>query len=1563
MLPWNRQCSGAPTACRRKITPLDDRCNFCALLGEASETPLFRHKRAWHVRVCGRNGDQGSKKMGRGRRGLHAQLTSTTALILLSTIVTHPTHANDLPSGASVAAGQVSIGSTGSAMTVHQGSENAIVNWNSFSIGRDSSVEFVQPSGSSAILNRVTGTTGSSISGSLKANGQVYLINPNGIAITPSGTVSVGGGFVASTLDMTDEDFLAGKPRFSGNGASKAVTNAGTVRIGRGGYAALIGGTVSNDGLIEVETGKIGLGSGEQATLDLSGDGFLQVAVPTGKSGDEPLIQNRGKISASGGQVVISAATAQNAARHAINLSGSVEANSMSGSRGKIVIGGGGGGAVTISGKVKATTKQGKGGNVTVTGKTISLDKATIDASGSTGGGTILIGGARQGSGTVQTAATTMVDADTTIKADATTDGRGGDIVIWSDLLTGFSGAISAKGAGSGAGGEVEVSGKAKLAYQGSVDLTASSGQFGNLLLDPYNITIANAIAHNSSGLSATGNDSIISTDTLVNALRTANVMITTGSAGSAGSQDGDITVADPLSWTSSTNLMLSAYRNIAINANVTGGNQSSLTLRADNSGQGVGTVSFANGVKVSTPGGMSIFYNPTGKDSSTVNGTSYTNPTDYALFAADRTTINPYMLVNTVFDLQNMQNNLNGTYALGRDIDASSTAQWNGGDGFKPIGANSNGFQGQLNGLGFRIDGLTVDTASYNGIAGGLFNSLGENSIVTDLGITNASIKASSSAGILAAIALGDISRVYTSGSVSGHFSSVGGLIGYYLGDGASSSITQSYSTANVFGFSGAAAGGLVGELEGVVSYSYATGATSGNSAGGLVGSFHFGNISNSFAAGSVNGAVTGGLVSHQGLGFTFNSYWDRQTTGQTTSAGSTSGGVNTDEFRSRFLLNGGAWGLSNSNPYPMLLGVAGVVGVSQHGTYGDTPTTVYQTGGRGDYRISGQGGLTNTTSAGSYNQIGIGGISGTTAHGASLQLVDLGGFIAQRNLRISADNMARVYGDTNPSLTYGVDGLVNGDTISGSLATTANTASGVGTYDITKGTLTLANSSNYWMSFRPGQLTVTPRPISVTVDNITRTYGDANPRLTYSANGLVNGDTITGSLATAATITSGVGTYDIAQGSLSATNSSNYALSFAGGQLTITPRQLIVAANNLSRIYGNANPLLGYTASGLVHGDQLIGGLATAATPASGIGSYAIHQGTLSASQNYRLSFTAGALNITPRQLNVNADAISRYYGDSNPALTYRTEGLVNGDSLTGSLATGATATSNAGAYTIGQGTLAASPNYQLSYRNAQLSVLRRPLTITANNLTRIYGEANPDLTYTIGGMGLANGDRLSGTPSVTANARSSVGNYSIGLSGFSLSPNYAVTLVNGQLRILPRALSLRANDASRTVGSNNPAFSYQILSGDLINGDRLSGSLLSPANANSAAGIYPINQGSLQVSANYSLTVTPGNLAVVGTPPAKPAPQPSTQEPNVSSIVESFIKNQQDTISLQVPGEVDPTQDPFGTGKNQPGNQNSTTSNQGNSSNSQGGRPATPPSNPSQSTLEQELSNAGF
>jgi filamentous hemagglutinin family protein len=161
----------------------------------------------------------------------HARLRYARYLLLAGTALSGvPVAAGDLPTGGSVAHGSATITTPApKSMAINQTSKRAVVNWQGFSVGQGARVDITQPSASSAILNRVTGSTPSSIAGQLNANGRVYLVNPNGIVIGKGGAVRTGGGFVASTLGIRDDDFMAGRNEFAGNGRSAAIINRGTI--------------------------------------------------------------------------------------------------------------------------------------------------------------------------------------------------------------------------------------------------------------------------------------------------------------------------------------------------------------------------------------------------------------------------------------------------------------------------------------------------------------------------------------------------------------------------------------------------------------------------------------------------------------------------------------------------------------------------------------------------------------------------------------------------------------------------------------------------------------------------------------------------------------------------------------------------------------------------------------------------------------------------------------------------------------------------------------------------------------------------------------------------------------------------------------------------------------------------------------------------------------------------------------------------------------------------------------------------------------------------------------
>jgi hypothetical protein len=328
----------------------------------------------------------------------------------------------------------------------------------------------------------------------------------------------------------------------------------------------------------------------------------------------------------------------------------------------------------------------------------------------------------------------------------------------------------------------------------------------------------------------------------------------------------------------------------------------------------------------------------------------------------------------------------------------------------------------------------------------------------------------------------------------------------------------------------------------------------------------------------------------------------------------------------------------------------------------------------------------------------------------------------------------------------------------------------------------------------------------LPVTVENTltSRIYGDSNGGVSFFAAGLSNGDYFsTQPLATGMPgVTANVGSYPITFRGAVASNPSgaDYRIIYWPGAVRVTPRPITVTANAQSREYGDANPTLTYTTSplgagvGLLLGDSLNGALATTAGTTSGVGSYAITQGTLTNS-NYTLTYVGNNLAVTPRPVTVTADAQSRAYGDANPLLTYTTArnggdvGLVNGDSLSGALATTAGATSGvSSSYTITQGDLVANSNYALTYFGNNLEVTPRPITVTADNKARDYGMPNPALTYRVTPGALVNDDSVGVALMTTATPSSEPGTYDISRRTLSISDNYSVEFVGAFMTILP-------------------------------------------------------------------------------------------------------------------------------------------------------------------------------
>ena len=242
------------------------------------------------------------------------------------------------PEGGIVTAGQASIATRGTAgastTTITQTSQNAALNWSSFNTLAGEAVVFVQPSSSAVALNRVLGSDPTSFLGSLSANGKVFLINPSGILFGKGASVNVGG-LVASTLDISNSDFMAGRYKFSGS-SNASVVNQGSITAADGGYVALLGANVNNQGVISAQMGSVVLAGGKAMTLDVAGDGLLSVSINQGAV--DALVSNGGLIQADGGKVLLSAQAAGALLKTVINNTGVIQAQTLQNKAGVIYL-------------------------------------------------------------------------------------------------------------------------------------------------------------------------------------------------------------------------------------------------------------------------------------------------------------------------------------------------------------------------------------------------------------------------------------------------------------------------------------------------------------------------------------------------------------------------------------------------------------------------------------------------------------------------------------------------------------------------------------------------------------------------------------------------------------------------------------------------------------------------------------------------------------------------------------------------------------------------------------------------------------------------------------------------------------------------------------------------------------------------------------------------------------------------------------------------------------------------------------------------------------------------
>ncbi len=569
------------------------------------------------------------------------------------------------------------IESSGLNTTVHQSADAMVINWASYNLNRDERIQYIQPSANAISLNQILDHSASQINGRIDANGRVILVNPNGIFFGENAQINVGG-LIASGLKISTTDFLNGDYLFQEQANGEGfVINRGLITASTGGEVILLGRQVSNQGLISAQLGNVILASGKQATLTFDRDGLIGFRVDESILQDElgldPAVLNQGEIDAQGGRVLLTASASRDLFSAAVN-SGELnqpvsvlmnDDGSFSLTRGADVVnsgtidvstssaegasGNGGtailvGETVTHTGNISADGDNGHagfielhardtvelrdqavlsargdhGGYIRALGNKVGLlEQSLIDASGLQGGGEVLIGGDRQGQNPgIPNADFVYLGPDSRVLADALQSGDGGRIIAFADNTARIYGQLYARGGtAAGNGGFIETSGKSGFEILFAPDVSATNGQGGTWLIDPYNISIettgqTNITTTGSTRYTANANDAVVGIDTLLAALSGGNVIIDTDDNNN-GSQAGNITFNASMDFDgvgTGRTLTLNAWNdihftdNVAITDSVNDTDSLNLELNANRGGGG--NISFGLNTTIETGNG-----------------------------------------------------------------------------------------------------------------------------------------------------------------------------------------------------------------------------------------------------------------------------------------------------------------------------------------------------------------------------------------------------------------------------------------------------------------------------------------------------------------------------------------------------------------------------------------------------------------------------------------------------------------------------------------------------------------------------------------------------------------------------------------------------------------------------------------------------------------------------------------------------------------------------------------------------------------------------------------------
>ncbi|WP_411877760.1 YDG domain-containing protein [Polaromonas sp. YR568] len=1372
---------------------------------------------------------------GQGKSGSARNKAALLMLVPLAGLMQQARAAD--AANATVSAGTAGVATVGNTTTINQSSQRAAIDWTSLSTRANEALIFNQPNAQAIALNRITGTSASELLGSLTANGQVFILNPNGVLFGAGSQVNVGG-LVASTLSMSNADFMAGNNVFTGSGGSGSVVNQGTLNAGQGGYLALLAPEVRNEGVMTASLGTALLAAGNKVTLNLDNGSLLGYSIDQGAI--NALAENKQLIKADGGQVLLSAKAMNSLTTATVNNTGVIEARTLQNKAGRILLMGDmETGTVNVGGTLDASAPTtGNGGFVETSAANVKVaagTRVTTKAANGNSGTwlidpvdfTIAAGSAAQdvsGMG-ADTLSANLNSGNVSIATSATTAGNG-DIFVNSALSWSSANTLTLS-----AHRDIQIN-SAVTATAGGLTLNA-----GNVIGAPAAVNVGTFTLAGGTWSQLGGNLPVFSaTDFRING---GTFIRAAGGDGASTATAYRLTDVYGLQGAGSAGMLGKHY---ALANNVDASGTSAWNTNAGFNPIGDGTSNFTG-----TFDGLGHTITGLAIDRAATSNTGLFGATE-----AGASISNVGLVGGSVKGKSNVgalvgrnQGGISDSYAS-TNVTGSATGDSVGG----LVGLNGDGDIGGPAGAG---NGGTISNSHASGIVagrdyvGGLIGQ-SNSGAVTNSYATGRVTGRNYSGGLIGYNSNGirsggsDVSNSYATGNVTGNYS-VGGL----MGASEVGTITNSYATGTVVG-SDQNVGGLIGSLQnadpsrGIVSNSYSTGNVTGLLlVGGLVG-VNFGTIRNSYSTGRVSGGSnTGGLVGSSPQGSVTNSFWNKETSGQTSSAGSaSSAGKTSAEMMMASTFTGAGWSASN-------VGGDGTTWRIYEGHTGPLLRSFLTARTLADTVLTYDGTTqvitaANVLGSASGRNAGTHSVSGFYSAQDGYDLSGGSLTINKASLILAAVTDSKTYdGSTASTMAVGMVGLFGGDNVTAAqsfgsknvLGANGSTLAVDAGYTVADGN----GGGNYNVTVTAAAGTINKATLSVTgvvADNKTYNGTDAATLSNIGTlNGLVGGETLALSQTAASFDNKNAGAgkvvtasgYGIADGSGGTAGlASNYQLASttATASANIDKAALTVTATTVTRAYDGSTAATGAGTVGTLAG-------AGAGERVNAAGSQAYTD------KNAGTGKTVTASGVTIKDaanLDVTGNYDITYVADNGSVINKATL------SVTGVVADNRTYNGTDGATLSNIGTL---------------SGLAAGETLALSQTAAAFGDKNAGTGKTVTATGYAIADGSGGTAGLASN--------------YQLASTSATTTAN----IARANLSITTTDATKTYDGSTVATGTVVTTGTVYSGDSVSGGSFAFANKNAGTGDKVVNVSGATVgdgmnNANYNITYVANTTSTI-------------------------------------------------------------------------------------------------